>query len=676
MDDSLKDMRNRLDTLDRNIVDAIAERQKIVGEVAQLKLGRRNVRIRDVQREEELLTRIAALGREAGADSLLLVRLYKEILDQSVRTQQDRLVDRDNPQRQQPTLVVAYQGTVGSYSHAAAQRHFSTRDAEVVLDGHDSFESMLCAVRDGEAQYGVLPIENTTAGSINQAYDLLATMDLALVGEEIQRVEHVLIGLEPRSPDSMRKISSHPQALLQCSRFLNSIEGCESSAWTDTAGSCERVLAEGDPSHGAIASAAAAELYGLHVLARGIANQRENFTRMVVVARHAVRFDAHLLCKTSVIFATRHEHGALLKCLSVLHNSALNLTKLESRPRPNTPFEYLFYADFEGNLADPKVAAALDALPAHTAWLKVLGSYPSRTSKQVRPAEPRPPLPARPPPVRRPAEDVLALLESKPWRRTSRKARLEDTTFSLGNVTLGGERAVVFAGPAAVESAAQAELTARAVKAMGGHVLVGGCFLERPADDGFRGAGAEGIAWLSAAASAVDLVVGVPVLEPDQVALVADAGAVVVIPSTRMSDLPLLRAAGSSHAPVVLKRSPMATLDEWLSAAELILETGNQQVVLCETGVRSFGNGRRNTLDLGAIPVLRERTHLPVIVDPSEGSGTWRYVVPTARGALATGAQGLMLEVHPEPHEARIDASRALSLKRFELLMRHVGHSS
>jgi chorismate mutase/prephenate dehydratase len=238
---------------------------------------------------------------------------------------------------------------------------------------------MLEDVRSGAADYAMLPIENTTSGSVHDAYDALSHTDLAIVGEEVLRIELCLIGLADVPLDEVTRIYSHPQALSQCTAFLASIPTCTVESFTDTAMSVERIKREGDRTHAAIASAEAAALNGLVILRRDIANHRENYTRFLVVAREPEPWDPRVPCKTSILLVTKHERGALLACLNVLAAHNLSLTKLESRPKPGRPFEYQFYVDFEGNLADANVQRALDEMTGLTVSLKVFGSYPTRT---------------------------------------------------------------------------------------------------------------------------------------------------------------------------------------------------------------------------------------------------------------------------------------------------------
>jgi chorismate mutase / prephenate dehydratase len=276
-------------------------------------------------------------------------------------------------------LRVAYQGTDGAYSQIAAEQHFAARASELITRGYDSFAALLQAVVQGDADYAMQPIENTTAGSINEAYDLLAALPLHIVGEEVLRVEHCLVGLPGASTAQIRRVLSHPQALAQCSVFLDGLSDCAIQAFTDTAMSVTKIRDERDPAQAAVASERAARLYGLSVLERGIANQRNNFTRFVVVAREPVSYPLEQACKTSLIFTTRHERGALVRCLSILADHGLNLTKIESRPRPDTPWEYLFYVDIEGNAAEPGVRDALARVQENSMFFKNLGSFPMRT---------------------------------------------------------------------------------------------------------------------------------------------------------------------------------------------------------------------------------------------------------------------------------------------------------
>lgn len=376
--DALDALRQELDAVDDAFVDVLASRQRIVERLAAVKSAS-DLRLRDLLREARQVARLAERARARGLDDLFVTRVFREVVDFSVRTQEARLDPEARSRGDRPVTVV-FQGAEGAFSHIAARRFFGPRPAPATYRGCQTFRGMLEDVRTGAADYAMLPIENTTSGSVHEAYDALSHSDLAIVGEEALRIEMCLIGLRDVPLERIRRVYSHPQALAQCTAFLAALPDCRVESFTDTAMSVERVKAERDPAHAAIASAEAAELHGLIVIRRDIANHQENYTRFLVAAREAEPWDRRVPCKTSVMVVTRHERGALLACLNVLAGHALNLTKLESRPSPGKPFEYLFYIDFEGNLADANVQRALDEMTGLTRALKVLGSYPARTT--------------------------------------------------------------------------------------------------------------------------------------------------------------------------------------------------------------------------------------------------------------------------------------------------------
>lgn len=267
---------------------------------------------------------------------------------------------------------------------------------------------------------------------------------------------------------------------------------------------------------------------------------------------------------------------------------------------------------------------------------------------------------------------VLQVLRvGRPYKLASSEARTERTIVHLGDVEIGGGAVVVMAGPCSVESREMILATAESVRAAGATMLRGGAFKPRTSPYAFQGHGEEALKWLAEARESTGLPVVTEVTSPDKVAVVAEYADMLQIGARNMQNFDLLKAVAEVERPVLLKRGLSATIDEWLQAAEYILSAGvNHQVVLCERGIRTFEKQTRNTLDLSAIPVLRRLTHLPVIVDPSHGTGTREYVMPMALAALAGGADGLMLEVHPEPEKALSDGPQSLTFGMFTTLMR------
>jgi 3-deoxy-7-phosphoheptulonate synthase len=239
----------------------------------------------------------------------------------------------------------------------------------------------------------------------------------------------------------------------------------------------------------------------------------------------------------------------------------------------------------------------------------------------------------------------------------------------VGSVEIGGDRFVLIAGPCAVESRAQIQESARLVARNGGRILRGGAFKPRTSPYSFQGLGFEGLDLLVEAGHSCGLPVVTEVLGPDAVERIAAAADMLQVGARNMQNFALLRALGRIDRPVLLKRGMAATIDDLLHAAEYLLAGGNQRVVLCERGIRTFETSTRNTLDIAAIPVLRERTHLPILVDPSHAAGRRELVAPLALAAAAAGADGLIVEVHPCPDEAMSDKEQALGPGEFELLV-------
>jgi chorismate mutase/prephenate dehydratase len=381
--EELDALRKRIDATDREILEKLKERLGHTAEVGRLKAAGVPF-LRDEEREADLLKRVEASARELGLDPFRSVEIFREIIAMSLKVQEEALLDRLSKERAATSAHrVSYQGTAGAYSHMAARKYFTSRES-MEYAGFSTFAEALREAESGAAGYALLPIENTTAGSINETYDLLRHTDLRIVGEEVLAVRHCLLAPAGAEIAKLTRVLSHPQALAQCTRFLASLAGATAIAYVDTAEAARHVAEAKDPAQAAIASEEAAKLYGLTILAKDIADQDENWTRFVVVSAIPIVPDARIPAKTSLVLVTPHRHGALAHCLNVLAEHGLNLTKLESRPVPREPFQYLFYLDFEGALGDPSAARAVAVLARDCPYLKVLGSYPSRTTGRGR----------------------------------------------------------------------------------------------------------------------------------------------------------------------------------------------------------------------------------------------------------------------------------------------------
>ncbi len=261
---------------------------------------------------------------------------------------------------------------------------------------------------------------------------------------------------------------------------------------------------------------------------------------------------------------------------------------------------------------------------------------------------------------------------SRPYKLASREFHPWNSEVRLDGVTFGGLEVVIIAGPCSVESRSQMLETAHAVREAGAHALRGGAYKPRTSPYSFQGLGEEGLQILAEARAETGLAVVTEVMSPEKVPLVARYADMLQIGARNMQNYALLHAIGESGHPALLKRGLSATVDELLMAAEYILSHGNRNVVLCERGIRTFETATRNTTDINAIPVLKSLTHLPVILDPSHSTGHWEYVEAIARAAIAAGADGLIVEVHPNPAEALSDGGQSLKPERFAALVRQV----
>jgi 3-deoxy-7-phosphoheptulonate synthase len=265
-----------------------------------------------------------------------------------------------------------------------------------------------------------------------------------------------------------------------------------------------------------------------------------------------------------------------------------------------------------------------------------------------------------------------AIPVTKPYKLVSRETHAESSTFSIGAVTIGAGEPVVMAGPCAVESEEQALTIARFVKEQGAGVFRGGAFKPRTSPYSFQGLGEEGLKILATVRRETGLPVVTEATDAESLVLVEKYADIIQIGARNMQNYSLLRLAGQTRKPVLLKRGFAATIDEWLMAAEYIMSEGNRRVILCERGIRTFSDNTRNTLDLSAIPSIKAASHLPVIVDPSHAAGQRDYVIPLSRGAIAVGADGLLVEVHHNPTRALSDGMQSLYLEQFQELMRQV----
>ncbi len=371
----LNKIREKITQLDQQLLDLFAQRRALTLNVAKSKAHQ--VRpVRDQQREQELLIRLITQGKKLGLDAHYVTSVFQTIIEDSVLNQQAYLQTLANPNIQEPTVSVAFLGDKGSYSYLASHRYFSRRAEKIIESGCQSFAEIMQQVESGSVDYGMLPIENTSSGSINEVYDVLQHTNLSIVGEITQPIEHCLLTAVNTQLNKIKTIYAHGQPFAQCSNFLDKqnnirIEYCES-----TADAMAKVYELQDDSVAVIGSEEGGNLYQLQALEKSIANQNENHSRFILVARKPVDVAEQIPAKTTLVIATGQKPGALVECLVVLKNKGINMCKLESRPIQGRPWEEMFYIDVEANLKQLTLQEAISQITEHTNFIKVLGCYP------------------------------------------------------------------------------------------------------------------------------------------------------------------------------------------------------------------------------------------------------------------------------------------------------------
>ncbi|WP_159566947.1 bifunctional chorismate mutase/prephenate dehydratase [Budvicia diplopodorum] len=383
-DNPLLGLRERITALDLKLLELLAERRDLALDVARTKQSS-HLPIRDKERERDLLKALVEAGKKQRLDGHYITRLFQVIIEDSVLTQQALLQQHIN-QDTQRTARVAFLGPKGSYSHLAARQYAARHFDHLIECGCNKFDDIFKQVEIGQADYGILPIENTSSGSINEVYDLLQSTNLFIVGELTNPINHCLLSSIETDLSQIEVVYSHPQPFQQCSQYLNGfpnwkIEYCES-----TSAAMEKVASLKSPKAVALGSEPGGALYQLQVLEHSLANQKENITRFIIVARKPVEVAPQIPAKTTIILATGQQSGALVEALLVLRNHNIVMTKLESRPINGNPWEEMFYIDTQVNLNSANMQAALQDLTPITRSMKVLGCYPSETVIPVNPA--------------------------------------------------------------------------------------------------------------------------------------------------------------------------------------------------------------------------------------------------------------------------------------------------
>ncbi|MBQ1442047.1 MAG: prephenate dehydratase [Clostridia bacterium] len=372
-DFGLDDVRGEIDEIDKQLLELFVRRMHVAGKVAAIK-KRTGAPIIQPEREQAILKRVEAEGGEFGGGARTLMAT---LIDISCTYQQMLLYGDDGKLRKKFLTAgkiikgskIACQGTSGAYSHLAAKQFFG-EDAEPVF--FPGFRDVFDAVTEEYADFGVLPLENTTAGAVNDVYDLLTLHGFYIVGETDVAINHCLLAPKGASPDGIKEVYAHPQALAQCARYIQT-HGFNTNEYSNNAVAAKNVARWNDPTKAAIASGVAGKQFGLDILDEGIQDIDGNQTRFIIISKHMVIRDG--ADKISLTFTLPHRTGSLYRVLSRFAANGMNISKIESRPLRGQNFQYRFYLDFNGNVHDERVCALICSLSTEMSYFKFLGNY-------------------------------------------------------------------------------------------------------------------------------------------------------------------------------------------------------------------------------------------------------------------------------------------------------------
>jgi len=351
---SIDDLRKRIDSLDEELVRLLGERMRVAQAIGEEK-EKEGLPILDAARERLVFDKVRELGVRSGVDADDVEHIYERIVEAAKGMQH---------------TTVAFQGEPGAFSEQAAVEFFGR---SVSTLPQPTFDAVFTSVTEDRTRFGIVPVENSSEGSISRVYDLFLDYDVRVTGETALRIVHCLIAAPGVELGDIKKVYSHPQALAQCGAFLGHL-GVELVPSYDTAGSVKLLKEQGATDAAAVAGMRAAELYGMNVLAKSIEDSQNNYTRFFILSKRAMSASGR--DKTSIVFSVQHEPGHLFEALRVLSDRGVNLTKIESRPTRQKPWDYNFYLDFEGHHEEPHFAESLRLMSQHCVFLRVLGSYP------------------------------------------------------------------------------------------------------------------------------------------------------------------------------------------------------------------------------------------------------------------------------------------------------------
>ncbi|MBO1519812.1 chorismate mutase [Oceanisphaera sp. DM8] len=566
---NLDEIRSHISSLDKELLSLLAKRKDLSLDVARSKL--QNPRpIRDQEREEALLVALINQGRTLGLDAHYVTQIYHTIIEDSVLSQQALLQDLLNPQDKVPAISVAFLGLRGSYSNMAARKYLHRFNAQLVEHNCDTFQQIFDTVESGQAQYGVLPIENTSSGAINDVFDLMQHTNLSIVGELTQPIEHCLLVATDTDVSKLKTLYTHPQVYQQCSQYLKTLPQVKVEFCAASSNAMELVAKQQRDDIGAMGSADGGALHGLKPLVTGLANQKKNMTRFIVVARKPVEVAEQIPAKTSFIMSTGQQSGALVETLLILRNHDIPMTKLESRPIIGNPWEEMFYVDVAANVNSSHMQAALNELKDSVSFIKVLGCYPSAEVAPTRLSSKALTQPQASSPKAQPSAELPAAKAATPMLQVGRFSLSQQEPLLATLLEQWPERQGL-------------QEMARQVKEQGGQVLGAPCFGQ--GDSQFEQAR---LLQLREVAQQFDLATLAPVHTPEQLQRAAESLDLILLQPIEGKRDELLWAAGRSTRPVLLPLNDKVS--DTLTDIETVLSEGNRQLALLDAQGRPLAD--------------------------------------------------------------------------------------
>jgi chorismate mutase/prephenate dehydratase len=665
----LHDLREKITHLDSDLLCLLEKRRQLSLEVAYSKKDTKK-HLRDQVREKKLLESLIQQAAKKGLDSHYIISVYTLIIEDSVQLQKD--IFQSELQKKNNELLgdiyenktIAILGGIGSYSYIAAQRFFSNHphlkqsissmtenDFIAPLQSIDcnDFKRILLNVEEEKADFGIIPIENSTSGGITGVYDLLLASPLFIVGEQKQPINHCLVSLNAILIEKIVKIVAHPEAALQCNESLQKKTSAKIHQVASTSHAIQEILAHPNEPIAAIASEEAATYFGLSVILKDMADQEKNTTRFLILSKKAIDVSLSVKSKISLVLSTNQQAGALADILTLFKKANIPLTKLESRPIPHKPWQQLFYVDLEANIAESHVRECIDLLSKNCVFYRLLGCYPAQENNATSVS----------------GQSLVHAITSR-LNPSSQKAL---SHFKKNNSSryqkimvdqhlIGGEKMTMIMGPPYVESKKQIQFLAKQAHDTGADLLRSQCFNMNLQKNSSM-LEAKGVDYLYQAANNYHLPIVVEIGDPHLVPIMAKKIAVLEIGSQNMHNMALLAAVGKVNCPVILNRGFLSSIDEWLASANYIAKQGNQQIILCENAKaemnghfisspsKSMENPRihsKKMIDLCLIAQLKTQTHWPILINLSGISSENEVLLSLIKASKSLQVNGIIID--------------------------------